>query len=110
VVTGDHTVSLFGPPGLATCYHVPDALKTGPRSSASGRFALIEKVTSGAGVRSYRRRLTAGATEADCTFAPAARQDARFLDVSATDAATGAQSDTRSYLVRPTSAAAARKR
>ncbi|SEQ97073.1 hypothetical protein SAMN05421756_107162 [Microlunatus flavus] len=47
-----------------------------------------------------RKRLAAGATVADCTFAPPADHTAvRFLDVSATNFATGAQSDTRSYRV-----------
>ena len=47
-----------------------------------------------------RRRLAAGATVADCTFAPPKDFTAtRFLDVSATNSATGAQSDTRSYRV-----------
>ncbi|MGI3780562.1 MAG: hypothetical protein ACRYG2_07260, partial [Janthinobacterium lividum] len=44
-----------------------------------------------------RRRLAAGATVASCVFAPTVRTDVRFLDVSATNFATGAQSDTRSY-------------
>ena len=45
-----------------------------------------------------RRRLAAGATVSDCAFAPPKDYTAvRFLDVSATNAATGAQSDTRSY-------------
>ena len=45
-----------------------------------------------------RRRLAAGATVADCTFAPpaGAYTAVRFLDVSVTNDATGAQSDTRS--------------
>jgi hypothetical protein len=47
-----------------------------------------------------RKRLAAGATLADCTFAPPKDHTAtRFLDVSVTNAATGAQSDTRSYRV-----------
>jgi hypothetical protein len=45
-----------------------------------------------------RRRLTAGATVSDCTFAPPKDYTAvRFLDLSATNDVTGAQSDTRSY-------------
>jgi hypothetical protein len=56
-----------------------------------------------------RRRLVAGATEADCTFAPPHDFTAvRFLDVSATNVATGAQSDTRSYRVAAVPAAATR--
>ncbi|SEP73487.1 hypothetical protein [Microlunatus flavus] len=45
-----------------------------------------------------RRRLAAGATVSDCTFAPPKDHTAvRFLDLSATNSATGAQTDTRSY-------------
>ena len=45
-----------------------------------------------------RRRLAAGATVSDCTFAPPKDYTAvRFLDLSATNYVTGAQSDTRSY-------------
>ncbi len=45
-----------------------------------------------------RRRLAAGATVSDCTFAPPKDYTAvRFLDLSATNYTTGAQSDTRSY-------------
>jgi hypothetical protein len=47
-----------------------------------------------------RRRLAAGATVADCAFAPPHDHTAvRFLDVWAVNHATGAQSDTRSYRV-----------
>lgn len=217
-----NTVSLFGPPGTATCYLPPSRLSEGPRSSASGRFALVDKQASQGEVRSYvvdlrrhvlagpltgyggpfapagsdvlvvrqplasggyrlllvdptpapdvddkprwsaetpatgsrfdvvvgeqahvklgasdlqgtpvnlyfrwrtaagvpvasapqgwscnRRRLAGGATEADCTFAPTAVKDVRYLDVSATNFATGAQSDTRSYRIgsKPTATA-----
>ena len=52
-----------------------------------------------------RRRLLAGATVADCTFAPPHDHTApRFLDVSVKNYATGAQSDTRSYRVKVTPA------
>ncbi|GAA3577356.1 hypothetical protein GCM10022197_38280 [Microlunatus spumicola] len=48
-----------------------------------------------------RKRLAAGATVADCTFAPPRDFTAvRYLDVSVKNVATGAQSDTRSYRVR----------
>ncbi|SEQ97026.1 WD40 repeat domain-containing protein [Microlunatus flavus] len=47
-----------------------------------------------------RRRLAAGATVADCTFAPPHDHTAtRYLDVWAVNHDTGAQSDTRAYRV-----------
>lgn len=52
-----------------------------------------------------RRRLAAGATVSDCTFAPPKDYTAvRFLDLSATNYVTGAQSDTRSYRFEATRA------
>lgn len=56
-----------------------------------------------------RKRLAGGATVSDCTFAPPKDYTVRFLDLSATNDTTGAQSDTRSYLVRPTPTAAAHR-
>jgi len=206
-------VSLFGPPGLSTCYRVSASSGPSSASSASGRFAIVQKERSGGTLQAYvadlrrhtlsgplpgsaepfapagadvlpvhqrldggterlllvdptptpdvddkprwsattpangtrvevaaggevhvqlgasdlqgtpvnlyfrwrdaagtpiasapkgwsceRKRLVAGATVADCTFAPPQDHTAvRFLDVSATNDATGAQSDTRSY-------------
>jgi hypothetical protein len=213
---GTNTVSLFGPPGLSTCYRVYPPSGRGALSSASGRFAVVQKERSGGTLQAYvadlrrhtlsgplsgwadsfapagadvlpvhqrldegterlllvdptpapdlddkprwsaatpasgtrvevaaggevhvqlgasdlqgtpvnlylrwrdaagtpiasapkgwsceRERLAAGATVAGCTFAPPTDFTAvRFLDVSATNVATGAQSDTRSYRVR----------
>jgi len=58
-----------------------------------------------------RRRLAAGATVADCTFAPPKDNTAvRFLDVSATNHAPGAQSDTRSHRVAAMPAAGTSER
>lgn len=49
-----------------------------------------------------RVRLAAGGTQASCTYAPTSpRAEVRYVDVWAVDAATGAQSDTRSYQVGP---------
>ncbi|GAB2568934.1 TolB-like translocation protein [Microlunatus antarcticus] len=210
-----NTVSLFGPPGLSTCYRVYASSDPGHVSSASGRFAIVQKEPTGGTLQPFvadlrrhtlagpltgwvdsfapagadvlpvhqrldagterlllvdltpvpdvddkprwsaatpatgasvevavggqvrvqlgasdlqqtpvnlsfrwrtddgtpvasapkgwsceRRRLAAGATVADCTFAPPKDFTAvRYLDVSATNVATGAQSDTRSYRV-----------
>jgi hypothetical protein len=52
-----------------------------------------------------QRRLAGGATQADCTFAPTAKhREVRYVDVWARNDVTGAQSDTRSYLVASTPA------
>ena len=77
----------------------------GPRStctSAGGTRQGHRSASAPKGWSCERRRLAAGATVADCTFAPPKDYTAvRFLDVSATNFATGAQSDTRSYRVAP---------
>jgi hypothetical protein len=62
-----------------------------------------------AGWSCVQRRLDGGATQADCTFAPTAKhREIRYADVWATNDATGAQSDTRSYRVASRPAPAAR--
>lgn len=218
-----NTVSLFGPPGRATCYRLPDYSRPEAMSSASGRFALFDKYGTGSfRIREYvvdlrrhvlrgplqgdvqgfapggsdvlavrqplgsgtarlllvdasvnvddkprwssktpltgarieasvgglvhvqlgasdqqhtqvdlvyrwrtaagvplasapegwscdQKRLDGGAVAADCTFAPTVPADARFLDVSATNVASRAQSDTRSYRVAVTAAASAHR-
>ena len=56
-----------------------------------------------------QKRLDGGAVVADCTFAPTVPAEARFLDVSATNVETRAQSDTRSYRVAVKAAALAHR-
>ncbi|SEQ97047.1 WD40 repeat domain-containing protein [Microlunatus flavus] len=70
-----NTVSLFGPPGTARCYRMPNA--PGPSSSATGRFALVDTTTANGSegqefVVDLRRHVLIGPIDGyDAVFAPA---------------------------------------